>query len=93
MSDRTPSAAQDLLPCECHGNDLVPYCPRHTPLPGDPAACVHEWTYFPTLDTNPEQHFRKCDLCGLRQRREGITYLTDGSALPETEWREGDLDA
>ena len=26
-------AADDLLPCYCHGDDLVPYCPQHTPLP------------------------------------------------------------
>ena len=25
----------DLLPCYCHGDELVPYCPRHTPLPGE----------------------------------------------------------
>jgi len=25
----------DLLPCTCHSDDLEPYCPRHTPLPGE----------------------------------------------------------
>lgn len=24
-----------LLPCTCHSDDLEPYCPRHTPLPGE----------------------------------------------------------
>lgn len=33
-----PRKLDDLLPCECHGDELVQYCPRHTPLPGERAA-------------------------------------------------------
>ena len=28
----------ELLPCTCRGDDPEPYCPRHTPLPGEAAA-------------------------------------------------------
>lgn len=51
-------------------------------------ACPHEWFSFGTLDTNPEQHFRKCMKCNRVERHDGVTYLADGGRLPATEWEE-----
>lgn len=82
----------DLLPCYCHGDDLVPYCPRHTPLPGEnPApsaadlASTVEGVIGDAYPTSTEEKEALAALALLAQEAEKWRHMHDAAAA---DWQE-----
>ena len=67
----------ELLPCYCHGDELVVYCPRHTPLPGEPSGLACKSCGDPR---KPDTECSRCGGHGLVQSWDPIDCPSCGGS-------------